>query len=78
MRTAKATSMSSSARASGSCSEADASFDPASGGCHFLISSGTSDDESYLVDASADGRDVFFSTREQLVGWDVERQLRRL
>jgi hypothetical protein len=55
---------------SGSCSEADESFDPASGGCQFLLSSGQSEDESYLVDASADGRDVFITTRQALVGWD--------
>jgi NHL repeat len=55
---------------SGSCSEADSNFDPSAGGCHYLVSSGKSEDESYLVDASADGRDVFFSTRERLVGWD--------
>ena len=54
----------------GSCSEANPNFDPASDGCHFLLSGGKSEDETYLVDASADGRDVFFSTREQLVGWD--------
>ncbi len=55
----------------GSCSETNANYDPVSGGCHFLISSGKSSDESYLIDASADGRDVFFSTRQPLVGWDV-------
>jgi hypothetical protein len=55
----------------GSCSAADPTFDPASGGCHFLISSGKGTDENFLVDASADGRDVFFSTREALTGWDV-------
>jgi hypothetical protein len=56
----------------GSCSAASPGFDPISGGCHFLISSGKSTDESYLVDASADGRDVFFSTRSPLVGWDTD------
>ena len=40
---------------SGSCSEESRAFDSASGGCHFLISSGKSEDESYLVDASASG-----------------------
>ena len=55
----------------GSCSEAVPQFDPASGGCRFLLSSGKSGDETYLVDASSDGRDVFISTRAQLVGWDV-------
>jgi hypothetical protein len=55
----------------GSCSEQDNNYDPASGGCHFLISSGRSEDENYLVDAAASGRDVFFSTRQRLVGWDI-------
>jgi WD40-like Beta Propeller Repeat len=55
----------------GNCTSQSPTFDPASGGCHSLISSGKSEDESYLIDASSDGRDVFFSTREQLVGWDA-------
>ncbi len=55
----------------GSCSTANPNFDPASGGCHFLVSSGKDTDESYFVDASGDGRDVFFSTRAKLTGWDV-------
>lgn len=55
----------------GTCDAANPNFDSASGGCHFLVSSGKSDDESYLVDASATGHDVFFSTRQRLVGWDM-------
>jgi DNA-binding beta-propeller fold protein YncE len=55
----------------GSCTSQGASFDPASGGCLSLISTGKSLDESFLLDASADGRDVFFSTRQALVGWDT-------
>ena len=55
----------------GSCTQASASYDPASGGCHFLISSGTSDEQSRIVDASANGRDIFLSTRSVLTGWDV-------
>jgi DNA-binding beta-propeller fold protein YncE len=55
---------------SGTCSSESAGFDPTSGGCINLISSGKSDDESYLLDASSDGRDVFLSTRSSLVGWD--------
>ncbi len=55
----------------GSCTTGNPGFDPATGGCHFLISSGKSEDESYLIDASADGRDVFFSTRQPLLGWDT-------
>jgi hypothetical protein len=58
---------------SGSCSGQSPAFDPASGGCHFLISSGNSIDETYLVDASSSGRDVFFSTRSPLLGRDVNQ-----
>ncbi|HEX4670282.1 MAG TPA: NHL repeat-containing protein [Solirubrobacterales bacterium] len=54
----------------GSCTSESPAFDPAVGGCHFLVSSGKSTDHSYLVDASLDGRDVFLSTRSPLVGWD--------
>jgi hypothetical protein len=54
----------------GSCTTNSGTFDPVSGGCHFLISAGKSEAQSYLLDASSDGRDVFFSTRSKLVGWD--------
>jgi DNA-binding beta-propeller fold protein YncE len=57
---------------SGSCTAHDPGFDPASNGCLSLISSGRSSDNSYILDASADGRDVFFGTRERLLpGWDT-------
>jgi hypothetical protein len=55
----------------GTCTSVNSSFDPASGGCQFLLSGGKSEDESYLVDASANGRDAFISTRNHLVGWDA-------
>jgi NHL repeat len=55
----------------GTCTGKSPAFDPLSGGCVFLISSGKSSGETYLLDASQDGRDVFFSTRQALVGWDV-------
>jgi hypothetical protein len=55
----------------GSCGTESPSFDLSSGGCLSLISSGRSSDESYLLDASSDGRDVFFSTRQSLLGSDV-------
>jgi hypothetical protein len=35
-----------------------------------LISSGTSSAPSYFMDASPDGKDVYFDTRQRLVGWD--------
>lgn len=37
-----------------------------------LISTGRSDDHSYIMDASSDGSSVFFATRERLVGWDID------
>ena len=37
-----------------------------------LISSGTGAANSYFLGASDDGRDVFFATRQRLVGWDVD------
>jgi hypothetical protein len=46
----------------GSCNEAP--------GCVFLLSGGQSDDNSYLIDASASGDDVFFVSRAQLVKAD--------
>jgi hypothetical protein len=54
----------------GTCATSSPDFNPASGGCLFLISGGKSESESYLIDASSSGRDVFFSTRHSLVGWD--------
>ncbi len=37
-----------------------------------LLSSGTDPGDSWFLDASTDGGDVFFATREQLVGWDSD------
>jgi hypothetical protein len=37
-----------------------------------LLSSGTDTSDSYFLDASADGRDAYFLTREQLAGWDTD------
>ncbi len=42
------------------------------GGCVFLISSGTASEQSYLGDASANGDDVFFFTRQTLVPSDID------
>lgn len=38
-----------------------------------LLSSGTSSQGSYFLDASDDGRDAFFVTTQQLVGWDHDQ-----
>jgi hypothetical protein len=37
-----------------------------------LLSSGTDASDSYFLDASANGDDVFIVTRERLVGWDFD------
>jgi Tol biopolymer transport system component len=37
-----------------------------------LISTGKSSSDSIFADASPDGEDVFFTTRERLVGWDQD------
>jgi hypothetical protein len=42
------------------------------GGCLYLISSGVSDEPSYFAQASSSGGDVFFFTRQQLVGQDED------
>jgi hypothetical protein len=42
------------------------------GGCIYLISSGTSSEPSYFADASADGRDVFFTTFARLTADDED------
>ncbi len=41
-------------------------------GKQLLLSAGTGQDNSYLLDASANGSDVFFATRDRLVGWDTD------
>jgi sugar lactone lactonase YvrE len=42
-----------------------------SGGCLYLLSGGTSPDNSYLADAGASGDDVFIITRAQLAAQDT-------
>jgi hypothetical protein len=45
------------------------------GSCLYLISTGASSQGSSFLDASADGRDVFFLTREQLVAQDGDEAI---
>ena len=52
-------------------------YDVPTGTVH-LISSGRDPSDSYFMDASANGNDVFFLTRQQLVGWDHRPELRPL
>jgi hypothetical protein len=58
----------------GSCNAATSTFVPGASGCVFLISTGESDDESYLLDASSSGDDVFLSTRQKLVFTDGDER----
>ena len=54
----------------GSCERTSASSSESDGGCLYLISTGQSSEPSYFGDASADGNDAFFFTRQSLVGQD--------
>lgn len=55
------------------CSAASPNYVPAAEGCLALISTGRSPDDSYLLDASESGSDVFFSTSQALVAGDEDR-----
>lgn len=44
-------------------------------GCIYLLSGGSSADESYFADASVTGNDVFFTTRGQLVARDHDEKI---
>ncbi len=56
---------------SGDCTESAPAYSPPNSGCLSLISSGESPTDSEFVDASADGRDVFFATGSSLLPQDV-------
>jgi hypothetical protein len=60
---------------SGSCTNEGNTFDPATGGCTYLISTGKSTDKSTFMDASATGDDVFFTTRQRLVPRDIDERV---
>jgi hypothetical protein len=51
---------------SNSCTRFSSSFSAVNGGCVYLLSGGTSTDDSYFLDASANGDDVFLRTRARL------------
>jgi hypothetical protein len=56
---------------SGSCAGvSDPAYQALNGGCLYLISSGTGDQDSEFVDSTATGRDVFFSTGTSLLSQD--------
>jgi hypothetical protein len=54
------------------CQESSPSYSPINEGCIYLISTGKSPFPSYFGDASEDGSNVFFFTRQQLVGQDED------
>lgn len=58
------------AAGTGTCTEDSADFSPPNGGCINLISGGRGVKDSEFIDASADGRDVFFITEQSMVDWD--------
>jgi hypothetical protein len=57
----------------GTCTSASPAFSEASGGCLYLISTGTSPAPSWFADASASGSDAFFFTYQPLVGQDGDQ-----
>ncbi len=56
----------------GGCTSANATFNPRSGGCVDLISSGTAREGAAFLDASESGDDVFFLTSGQLSPQDPD------
>jgi hypothetical protein len=59
----------------GGCTASSVTFNPKSGGCVGLISSGTSPEESGFMDASRSGGDVFFLTESRLTSQDYDTAL---
>jgi hypothetical protein len=58
----------------GSCAPSNVAFNASAGGCLFPLSPGTSGDNSYFLDASTDGSDVFVATRQGLVPQDEDER----
>jgi hypothetical protein len=54
----------------GTCAVGGASYSAASGGCLFVLSGGSSTDESYFLDAGENGEDAFIETRADLLPQD--------
>jgi len=57
---------------SGNCAVSGPGYRPLDEGCLYLLSSGKSEFGSYFADASENGSDVFFFTRQSLVGQDKD------
>jgi hypothetical protein len=60
------------ASGAGSCKAGVPPYSPLNEGCIYLISTGKSPDPSFFADASESGNDVFFFTRDRLVGQDTD------
>jgi hypothetical protein len=58
------------AAGAGSCKEGSPAYSQLNGGCVYLLSTGKSEFPSLFADASVSGKDVFFFTRQALVGQD--------
>jgi len=58
-----------------SCTQASPDFSPADGGCVFPISDVAGDNESFFLDATPSGNDVFIATADQLVPSDTDQKL---
>ena len=56
----------------GACKEGAPAYSPINGGCIYLISTGKDKYPSLFADASESGDDVFFFTRQRLVGQDQD------
>ncbi len=56
----------------GSCTTGGPAYSPLNEGCLYLISSGKSPYPSFFADASENGNDAFFFTRQSLVGQDED------
>jgi hypothetical protein len=56
----------------GQCQESGPAYNALNGGCLYLISTGKGRFPSLFADASASGEDVFFFTRDRLVGQDQD------
>jgi len=59
----------------GACTPESTAFSAEAGGCQYSISSGTSPEPSYFVDASESGEDAYFVTSQGLVQADTDNAL---
>jgi hypothetical protein len=58
-----------------SCTVSSSSYSVVNGGCVYLLSGGTGTDDSYFLDASATGDDVFIRTRAKLAPQAVNENM---